>query len=293
MFLNVLKSLLKFCFWSQHLVWGLLRTGSGPELDLNRVCGATGGAHSQHLVPSGPHGGTAQVPQNLLSGSTCSSLTAGPRASDQVQVRTRHAGLRGPGEPPGVQPDSHLRGGRVRFQGAVLLKRQSSSRLSIVSRAGDNGPARLGLARLGPAGCSSSRLLGSGSGPGSSSWAPGRQQPRRRHSAGCQARFRPGSGPVHARFRLGSVSARRCCSSSFSRQKGRGCRKEGGKEEHARGMLGSVVRGRQESRFKRGFKDSTSQHASVKRGVIMALGVWQNSLTHTRTKCVPRVFYIA
>lgn len=82
-----------------------------------------------------------------------------------------------------------------------------------------------------------------------------------------------------------SARCRRTAAAShlpFSRQKGRGCRKEGGKEENARVVLGNVVPFLPESWLYGRLKDFTSRHAAVRRGVITALGVWQ-SRTHTHT----------
>lgn len=82
-----------------------------------------------------------------------------------------------------------------------------------------------------------------------------------------------------------SARCRRTAAAShlpFSRQKGRGCRKEGGKEENARVVLGNVVPVLPESWLYGRLKDFTSRHAAVRRGVITALGVWQ-SRTHTHT----------
>lgn len=118
---------------------------------------------------------------------------------------------------------------------------QSCSSLSIVSRKGeDSGSAWFGSARQAAAppavrpGSGVPAALASRSRPENSSCvrAPVCQQPLCRHSAGSQARF--SVGPVSAGCG--------CFSSSFSRQKGRGCRKERGKEENARGIMGNVVR---------------------------------------------------
>ncbi|TNN32601.1 hypothetical protein EYF80_057236 [Liparis tanakae] len=109
-------------------------------------------------------------------------------------------------------------------QGAVLLKSQSSSRLSIVSRAGDNGPARLGSARLGSARPSSARLGSARLGParraaappGCSARAQGRGAAAGLRAASSRAAAIPldvrlGSDPVQTRFTLasGSVPCRR------------------------------------------------------------------------------------
>ncbi|KAM7387862.1 hypothetical protein PAMP_024073 [Pampus punctatissimus] len=197
----------------------------------------------------------------------------------------------GSGKPSGVQPDSHLwevgtGGDRVWFRGAVLLRLQSCSQLSIVSRTGEegrgqDGSAQLSSARLGPAGCSSTRRscrLRSSAAPAAlvSSQGRGTVAELGLQSVSSRSADIPlgeGVGSVSVPYRRAAASA---CHLSFSRQKGRGCRKEGGKEENAQGMLGAGVHVPEASRLNGRFKDFTSRHASevqVGRSAVMTESV--------------------
>lgn len=149
-------------------------------------------------------------------------------------------------------PEGGQGGDRVWFQGAALSRLHSRGQPSIVSGAGGDGSARRvspwrGSARLGPEGCSSSsrrssRLRGSGTPAGSG----------RRGRDGVQGRG------TAAELGLRSVSSRRAAIPLevrwvqvripplliflfYGRRAEAAGRKEGGREENARGMLGNEV----------------------------------------------------
>lgn len=135
----------------------------------------------------------------------------------------------------GVLRDPHLRGagGGLLGSGFGVVEGFSPAAFWASSR-NDGGPARLGSARPGRDAAPPAALPGSagpaavalGSRPGTSDCARAalRQLPLGRHGSGF------GRRSVSARCRSSAAASHL----SFSRQKGRGCRKEGGKEENAR-----------------------------------------------------------
>lgn len=178
-------------------------------------------------------------------------LWSGPACSqDNYQTDASRCVSGGAGEPPGVQPDSHLRGReqwKMLWSAFGLPILQFCSLLSII-----NG-REMTAARLGLTGCSStrgsSRLRGSEapaavascSRPRNDSWA---RAPVRQQALCCHSTV-PASW-----FRIGSVTADSPdFTASFSRQKGRDCRKEGKGEEKARGAMGNVVLAGQSALF--------------------------------------------
>lgn len=169
--------------------------------------------------------------------------------SDQVQPahRTTTKPMRvavsrgGAGEPPGVQPDSHLRGReqwKMLWSAFGLPILQFCSLLSIINGR-EMTAARLGSAwqaaapPAAPPGSEAPAAVASYSRPRNDSWA---RAPVRQQALCCHSTV-PASW-----FRIGSVTADSPdFTASFSRQKGRDCRKEGKGEEKARGAMGNVV----------------------------------------------------
>lgn len=155
----------------------------------------------------------------------------------------------------------------------MLSRLQPCRSLNIVSRtADDSSSVRFTSARLGPAGCGSTR-----------------RSSRLRSSSSARVVFKAGkrqlgsgSGPSAAalppfRWKSGSVQCgpsvtglRRLLIFLFHGRRAETAGRKGGRNETP-GMMGNVVDVVEESRDHQGFKDFTSQHAPVSRRVMMAL----------------------